>query len=110
MRKLRLKNREITRNTALETTETEKRGTSQELCIEHNIGLTKLYNQMDDGAFVDLAALHKALDTAVVEAYGWPRAVAQDGPELVRRLTERNREIIEGERAYDPFGYSNMLS
>ena len=31
-----------------------------ELCIEHNIGLTKLYNQMDDGAFVDLAALHKA--------------------------------------------------
>lgn len=77
-----------------------------ELCLEHNIGLTKLYNQMDDGAFADLAALHKALDTAVVEAYGWPKTVAQDGPELVRRLTERNREIIEGERAYDPFATS----
>ena len=43
------------------------------LCVEHNIGLTKLYNQMDDGAFADLAALRNALDTAVAEAYGWPK-------------------------------------
>lgn len=29
------------------------------LCLEHNIGLTKLYNLMDEGGFQDLAALHK---------------------------------------------------
>uniref|UniRef100_UPI0037CB39C0 DNA methyltransferase n=1 Tax=Salinibacterium sp. TaxID=1915057 RepID=UPI0037CB39C0 len=75
-----------------------------ELCLEHNLGLTKLYNLMDDGAFTDLAALHRALDVAVAAAYGWPASVAQDGPELVRRLTELNREIVQDGRAYDPFG------
>ena len=73
------------------------------LCIEHNLGLTKLYNLMDDGGFTDLRALHKALDIAVAAAYMWPASVAQDGPELVRRLTELNREIASGERDYDPF-------
>ena len=75
-----------------------------ELCIEHNLGLTKLYNLMDDGAFIDLAALHKSLDVAVAAAYGWPAGVAQDAAELVRRLTELNRQISEGERPYNPFG------
>jgi hypothetical protein len=74
-----------------------------ELCVEHNLGLTKLYNLMDDGAFTDLAALHKALDTAVAAAYGWPASVAQDAPELVRRLTELNREIVQDGRPYNPF-------
>ncbi len=74
-----------------------------ELCLEQNIGLTKLYNLMDDGAFADLATLHKALDVAVAEAYGWPASVAQNGPELVIRLTELNRQISQGERDYDPF-------
>jgi hypothetical protein len=78
-----------------------------ELCVEHNIGLTKLYNLMDDGAFTDLADLHKALDVAVVNAYGWPTSIAQNGPELVRRLTDLNREIVEGSRPYNPFGQSN---
>lgn len=73
------------------------------LCTEHQIGLTKLYNLVADGAFTDLRALHLALDRAVVAAYGWPEAIAQDGPELVRRLTERNREISEGTRPYAPF-------
>ncbi|WP_306231687.1 DNA methyltransferase [Agrococcus beijingensis] len=74
-----------------------------ELCIEHDMGLTKLYNLMDDGAFQDLAALHKRLDEAVVTAYGWPKSIAQDADALVARLTERNREIAEGERPYAPF-------
>ncbi len=73
------------------------------LCLEHNLGLTKLYNLMDDGAFTDLAALHRRLDEAVVAAYGWPASVAQDAPKLVRRLTELNREISEGTREYHPF-------
>ncbi len=73
------------------------------LCLEHNIGLTKLYNLMDDGAFADLAALHKRLDEAVVAAYGWPRSVAHDPVELVARLTQLNRDITEGTRPYAPF-------
>lgn len=73
------------------------------LCIEHGIGLTKLYNLMDDGGFADLKALHRELDVAVAAAYGWPASVAQDPDELVARLTERNREIVEGERPYSPF-------
>lgn len=74
-----------------------------ELCLEHDMGLTKLYNLMDEGAFADLAALHRRLDEAVAAAYGWPKAVAQDAPELVRRLSALNREIAEGGRAYAPF-------
>lgn len=74
-----------------------------ELCIEHSMGLTKLYNLMDEGGFTDLAALHKALDVAVAEAYGWPSSVAQDAAELVKRLTELNRQISTGERPYAPF-------
>lgn len=74
-----------------------------ELCIEHDLGLTRLYNLMNDGAFTDLSALHKQLDTAVAAAYGWPASVAQDGPELVARLTELNRQIAQGEREYSPF-------
>ncbi len=74
-----------------------------ELCTEHGLGLTKLYNLMDDGGFRDLAALHKRLDAAVAKAYGWPAAVAQDPVELMRRLAERNQEIASGRRAYAPF-------
>lgn len=75
-----------------------------ELCLEHQIGLTRLYNLMDEGGFADLKRLHLALDRAVVAAYGWPESVAQDAAELVRLLTERNQEIAEGRRPYAPFG------
>lgn len=76
-----------------------------ELCLEYSIGLTKLYNLMEDGAFADLAALHRTLDQAVVDAYGWPRAVAQDSEALVGLLSQRNREIADGVRLYDPFAF-----
>ena len=76
-----------------------------EFCLDNNIGLTKLYNLMDDGAFTDLADLHKKLDVAVVTAYGWPTSIAQNGPELVHRLSELNREIVKGGRPYNPFGH-----
>lgn len=74
-----------------------------ELCLEHQIGLTKLYNAMDDGAYADLKALHKELDEAVADCYGWPKPVAQNDKELVVKLTELNRQIIEGGRPYAPF-------
>ncbi|WP_157509507.1 DNA methyltransferase [Glaciibacter superstes] len=73
------------------------------LCLDHRLGLTKLYNLMDDGAFTDLAALHKRLDESVAAAYGWPKSIAQDSAQLVVRLTSLNREIAEGRRTYSPF-------
>ena len=76
-----------------------------ELCLEQQIGLTKLYNQVDDGAWTDLKALHRELDETVAEAYGWPRSIAQDADETNRRLLELNRAIAAGEVAYDPFAY-----
>lgn len=74
-----------------------------ELCVQLQAGLTKLYNAMDEGAYTDLKQLHRQLDESVAAAYGWPAAVAQDDQELVRRLTQLNREIAEGQRAYQPF-------
>ncbi|HEY0950583.1 type IIL restriction-modification enzyme MmeI [Nocardioides sp.] len=74
-----------------------------EICLAEGIGLTKLYNAVDEGAWADLKALHRELDVAVADCYGWPASVAQDDREIVRRLTELNQEISEGRRAYAPF-------
>lgn len=81
-----------------------------EVCLEHDVGLTKLYNAMDEGAYADLKALHRGVDEAVADCYGWPKTVAQDDKELVARLTELNRQIVEGERDYDPFAYLESAS
>lgn len=74
------------------------------ICQSQNIGLTKLYNQVDEGAWTDLAALHRALDEAVAAAYGWPAPVAHDVAEANRRLLDLNRRIHTGEQEYRPFG------
>lgn len=73
------------------------------LCVEHQVGLTALYNAMDDGAHERLRALHRDLDQAVADCYGWEKGVAQDDAEIVRRLSELNRRISEGELTYHPF-------
>jgi hypothetical protein len=74
-----------------------------QICVERDIGLTRLYNQVDDGAWADLRDLHRELDEAVAVAYGWPRSVAHDPAEANRRLLELNRAIAAGEISYDPF-------
>lgn len=74
-----------------------------EICLERQIGLTKLYNEVDEGAYRDLKELHVALDEAVAAAYGWPASVAHDPQESNRLLLELNREIAAGRVAYDPF-------
>ncbi len=76
-----------------------------ELCAKHGIGLTKLYNQVDDGAFQDLVELHKALDEAVAAAYGWPKSIAQLPEETNARLLTLNQKIVAGETEYRPFEY-----
>lgn len=73
------------------------------ICTERQIGLTTLYNLVDEGAFAELKAQHRKLDVFVAACYGWPAAVAQDHDELVRHLLDLNREISQGERDYDPF-------
>lgn len=73
------------------------------ICASGEIGLTTLYNRVDDGAHLDLVVLHRRLDEAVARAYGWPKAVAQDDAELVRRLLALNAEVASGRRSYAPF-------
>lgn len=73
------------------------------LCIERKVGLTKLYNEMDEGAHRELRDLHRNLDRAVADAYGWPRRVADDDDEIVRRLLKRNLAIGSGAISYAPF-------
>ena len=74
-----------------------------EICLERQIGLTKLYNEIDDGAYRDLRELHEALDEAVAAAYGWPASAAHDPQESNRLLLELNRAIAAGEIDYRPF-------
>jgi len=74
------------------------------ICLERQIGLTTLYNEVDDGAYRDLRDLHVALDEAVAAAYGWPTSAAHDQAESNRLLLELNRAISVGEVAYHPFG------
>ncbi len=74
----------------------------QEICAERQIGLTRLYNEVDDGAYVDLRRLHRQLDEAVADAYDWPASVARDPAESNRLLLELNRRIAAGELEYRP--------
>ena len=74
-----------------------------EICVSEGIGLTKLYNAVEDGAWAEVRALHRELDRAVVDCYGWPGSVAQDDAELVRRLVVLNGEIAKEMRSYAPF-------
>jgi hypothetical protein len=75
----------------------------QHICVTEQIGLTELYNRMDDGAYATLAGLHARLDAAVAEAYGWPASVLADPLDIRARLVALHREISSGTRTYDPF-------
>jgi hypothetical protein len=73
------------------------------LCAEHQIGLTRLYNRLDDGAFEGLRSAHRELDLAVIDAFGWEPAVLDDTRERNQRLYGLNARIVGGEPAYEPF-------
>lgn len=74
------------------------------ICQEQGLGLTDLYNLMDEGGFRDLDDLHESLNGEVAAAYGWPKRVARDPLEIRARLAELHREIVSGRKPYDPFG------
>jgi hypothetical protein len=75
----------------------------QAIAAERDIGLTDLYNAVDEGAWQDLAKLHRNLDGAVAEAYGWTKSVASDPDEIVHRLAALHASILAGKVAYAPF-------
>jgi hypothetical protein len=75
----------------------------QQICVEREIGLTTLYNEVDDGAYTDLRSLHHQLDVAVAASYGWPPEVAGNPEDSDRRLLELNRQIAAGEIHHSPF-------
>ncbi len=70
------------------------------LCRKRDIGLTTLYNEVDEGMHRELKDLHRDLDLAVVAAYEWPASTADDPAESNRRLLELNRAIANGELEY----------
>jgi len=81
-----------------------------EICVNHQIGLTTLYNQVDAGAFTDLRDLHRSLDETVAVAYGWPRPTAHDAADSNARLLALNEEIAAGRRPYAPFPASEAVA
>lgn len=73
------------------------------LCREHEIGLTVLYNRVDDGAYSALRAAHRDLDLAVLGAYGWTSALLDDVGRRNRALLDLNAAILAGHVPYSPF-------
>lgn len=74
-----------------------------EVVASDKIGLTELYNRIDDGAYSDLAKLHQTLDETVAAAYHWPATIAQNGEELKSRIWNLNQQIGQGRGLYSPF-------
>lgn len=72
-------------------------------CDSSGRGLTKVYNAMDDGAYVDLARAHRDLDLAVMACYGLPVALLDDRSALVDALFDLNAAAA-ADPTYDPFG------
>jgi len=70
------------------------------LCESRGIGLTALYNEVDEGMHEDLESLHRSLDRVVASAYGWPAGAADDPAESNRRLLELNEAIVAGKTDY----------
>lgn len=61
------------------------------ICAEHDIGLTTLYNQGDEGAWMELGAPYRRLDEAVSVAYGWSAGAAGNADLTNARLLEFER-------------------
>jgi len=74
-----------------------------QLCLQYKVGLTRLYNTMEDGGYRGLSDLHQRLDRAVENCYDWPDQPGRDPGALVSLLASKNAEIVAGAQ-YQPFG------
>ncbi len=75
----------------------------QAITVRESIGLTALYNAVDEGAWQEVPALHKRLDEAVLAAYGYPARLRDDRLELKARLAKLHADIDAGRERYAPF-------
>jgi restriction-modification enzyme MmeI-like protein len=73
------------------------------LCVEADVGLTTLYNRLDEGAYDELRTLHRELDLAVIAAFGWEASVLEDVRERNLRLYDLNARTLSGDLPYTPF-------
>jgi hypothetical protein len=71
-----------------------------EICGEAEIGLTELYNQSEEGAWVDLGELQSQLDHAVLSAYGWSDLAPDDAATINQKLFDLNHRVQSGEVDY----------
>jgi hypothetical protein len=71
-------------------------------CDSIDAGLTKVYNLMDDGGFVELKAAHRELDLAVMDAYGWDAVLLDKPAELLDALFDLNEKCAKDSN-YKPF-------
>jgi hypothetical protein len=91
------------RRDAIGTPAAELIAVRQAACVDRGIGLTDLYNLLDEGGFREVAKLHRDLDRAVADAYGWPPAIAADPLELRARLAALHAKVSAGDTPYAPF-------
>jgi hypothetical protein len=70
------------------------------ICTTSAVGLTDVYNQLEDGAWTELGELHRRLDRAVLVAYGWTDLDPADSVTINHRLYELNRRIRAGDLEY----------
>ncbi len=73
------------------------------------LGLTKVYNLMDEGGFTELKAAHHELDLAVIDAYGWDKLLLGNREVLLSKLFDLNESCAKDPN-YDPFGKSDNES
>jgi hypothetical protein len=76
-------------------------------CDSIGAGLTKVYNLMDDGGFVELKAAHRELDLAVADAYGWNATLLDNPAELLDALFDLNAKYAVDPN-YAPFGKTDQ--
>jgi len=69
----------------------------QRICAAEQIGLTALYNQLEEGAWERLTDIHAALERAVLDAYGWTDVGPGDHAESNRRLFALNAAMRAGD-------------
>lgn len=62
-------------------------------CKEKDIGLTTLYNQLREGGHETLSKLHRKLDEAVANCYGFPKSKLSSAKDIIAFLTDRNLKL-----------------
>lgn len=74
-----------------------------EIVRRDSIGLTDLYNMVDDGGYVEIAKVHRKLDGLVALCYGWSKSISQNDSEILKKLSELNQQVGKNKVEYEPY-------